>query len=60
MVADRESSELARLLLSETIKKERVDPATLTVHADRGSSMTYARRTARPLHHHQRFVALHM
>jgi putative transposase len=40
MVADRESSELARILLSETIAKERVDPNTLTVHSDRGSSMT--------------------
>ena len=40
MVADRESSQLARLLLSETIKKERLDPRKLTVHADRGSSMT--------------------
>jgi putative transposase len=40
MVADRESSELARLLLSETITKERVDPGTLTLHSDRGSSMT--------------------
>jgi putative transposase len=40
MVADRESSALARTLLSETIKKERLDPTKLTVHADRGSSMT--------------------
>jgi putative transposase len=40
MVADRESSELARLLLSETIQKEQVDRTKLTVHADRGSSMT--------------------
>jgi putative transposase len=40
MVADRESSRLARLLLSETIRKERLDPGKLTVHADRGSSMT--------------------
>lgn len=39
MVADRESSELAKLLLSETIEKERIAPGTLTVHADRGSSM---------------------
>ena len=39
MVADRESSELAKVLLSETIKKERITPGTLTVHADRGSSM---------------------
>lgn len=40
MVADRESSELARTLLAETIKKERLDPTKLTVHSDRGSSMT--------------------
>lgn len=40
MVADRESSQLARLLLAETINKERLDPTKLTVHADRGSSMT--------------------
>lgn len=40
MVAERESSQLARLLLSETIKKERLDPSKLVVHADRGSSMT--------------------
>ncbi len=39
MVADRESSELARLLLSTTIEKEG-RPANLVVHADRGSSMT--------------------
>ena len=39
MVADRESSELAKMLLAETIKKERIAPGTLTVHADRGSSM---------------------
>lgn len=40
MVADRESSELARILLGETIRKERMDPSKLTVHSDRGSSMT--------------------
>jgi putative transposase len=39
MVADRESSELARILLSETIRKEGVDPKKLTVHSDNGSSM---------------------
>jgi putative transposase len=39
MVADRESSELARILFAETIRKEGVDPTTLTIHADRGSSM---------------------
>jgi putative transposase len=40
MVADRESSELARLLLAETIQKEGMDPRKLIVHSDRGSSMT--------------------
>jgi putative transposase len=40
MVADRESSELARILLEETIRKEGMDPTKVTVHADRGSSMT--------------------
>ena len=39
MVADRESSELARILLAETIRKEGADPARLTIHADNGSSM---------------------
>ena len=40
MVADRESSELARLLLAKTIEQQGADPAKLTIHADRGSSMT--------------------
>ena len=39
MVADRESSELARRLISETIRKQEADPSRLTIHADRGSSM---------------------
>jgi len=39
MVADRERSELARILLAETIAKEGADPKKLTIHADNGSSM---------------------
>jgi len=39
MAADRESSELARVLLAETVAKEGVDPANLTIHAGNGSSM---------------------
>jgi putative transposase len=39
MVADRESSELAKRLISETIRKQEADPSRLTIHADRGSSM---------------------
>lgn len=39
MVADRESSELAKMLFAETIRREGVDPTKLTIHADRGSSM---------------------
>jgi len=40
MVADRESSALARHLLEQTIKQQQADPAKLTIHSDRGSSMT--------------------
>jgi putative transposase len=39
MVAPRESAELAKKLISETIRKQEADPSTLTIHADRGSSM---------------------
>jgi len=40
MVADRESSELAKTLIAETLAKYQIPPGTLTIHADRGSSMT--------------------
>jgi len=39
MVAERESAELAKRLISETIRKQEADPTRLTIHADRGSSM---------------------
>jgi transposase InsO family protein len=39
MIAARESAELAELLIAETIAKQGVEPNTLTLHADRGSSM---------------------
>jgi putative transposase len=39
MVAARESAELAKRLIAETIGKELVDPSQLTIHADRGTSM---------------------
>ncbi len=39
MVADRESSALAKLLLRATIRQQGADPKKLTIHADRGSSM---------------------
>ncbi len=39
MVADRESAELAKQLILDTIKKQQVDPTGLTIHADRGASM---------------------
>ncbi len=39
MVAHRENAELARKLISETIRKQEADPNVLTIHADRGSSM---------------------
>jgi putative transposase len=39
MIADRESSALAKVLLKTTIREQGADPTKLTIHADRGSSM---------------------
>jgi putative transposase len=39
MVADRESSELAKKLIGETYGKQDIEKDQLTIHADRGSSM---------------------
>ena len=39
MIAYRESAELAKRLIAETIRKQEVDSTKLTIHADRGSSM---------------------
>jgi putative transposase len=39
MIAHRESAELARRLIADTIEKQGVAPGTLVLHADRGSSM---------------------
>ncbi len=39
MIADRETSALAELLLRQTIRQQGVNPRSLTIHADRGSSM---------------------
>ena len=39
MVALRESAELAEQLIAETITKQQIAPGTLTLHADRGTSM---------------------
>lgn len=40
MVADRECSVLATQLIAETYEKQGIIPGTLTIHADRGTSMT--------------------
>jgi len=40
MVAHRESAALATRLIEQTCKKQRIAAGQLTVHADRGSSMT--------------------
>jgi len=40
MVAYRESAELAEGLIADTILKQEIKPGQLTIHADRGSSMT--------------------
>jgi putative transposase len=40
MVADGESAELAQRLIADTCGKQAIQPGQLTIHADRGSSMT--------------------
>jgi len=40
MVAHQESAELAKRLLQDTCAKQNIVPGQLTIHADRGSSMT--------------------
>jgi putative transposase len=40
MVAPRESGPLAERLIEETCEKQRIQPGQLTIHADRGTSMT--------------------
>jgi putative transposase len=40
MIAPRETADLAQDLIGATAAKQQVDPHTLTLHADRGSSMT--------------------
>jgi len=39
MIAPRESAELAEQLIADTVQKQNIAPGTLTLHADRGSSM---------------------
>jgi len=40
MVAYRESAELAQRLIEQTLERQGIEPGRLTLHADRGSSMT--------------------
>ena len=40
MVATRETAELAKRLIATTCEKQGIVPGTLTLHADRGTSMT--------------------
>jgi putative transposase len=40
MVAMRESAELAKRLIEESCHKQRIQPGQLTLHADRGTSMS--------------------
>jgi putative transposase len=39
MLAARETAELAEILIADTIDKHNIEPGTLTLHADRGTSM---------------------
>lgn len=40
LLAERESSDLAQILIAETCQRENIAPDQLTIHADRGGSMT--------------------
>jgi putative transposase len=40
MLADKESSALAKRLLGDSARRENIQPGQLTIHADRGTSMT--------------------
>ncbi len=40
MIADRESATLAKKLIAETCRRQGIEPGQLTIHADRGTSMT--------------------
>jgi putative transposase len=40
MIAYRESADLAKQLIAESCEKQKIVPGQLTIHADRGSSMT--------------------
>ena len=42
MVAHRESASLAEQFIADTLLKQEIKPGQLTIHADRGSSMTSA------------------
>ena len=39
MVAERETGELAKILIAETCRKQNIKPEQLTIHSDRGSPM---------------------
>lgn len=40
LLAERETARLAHLFIDETLRKQNVPPGKLTIHADRGTSMT--------------------
>jgi putative transposase len=40
MVADGESAALAKRLIDETCRRQNIQPGQLSIHADRGSSMS--------------------
>jgi putative transposase len=40
LIAERESADLAQVLIAETCQRENIPPDQLTIHADRGGPMT--------------------
>jgi putative transposase len=47
LIAERECAELAEQLIAETVARHDVKPGTLTLHADRGTSMRFRSRWPR-------------
>ncbi len=60
LLARQESSELAKQLLADSVKREGVEPGSLTIHADNGSSMA-SQPVAfdRGMHGNRLFVTTH-
>jgi transposase InsO family protein len=57
LIAHRESAELAEQLIADTVEKDNIAPGTLTLHADRGTSMRSKPVTVRQQDDRQAVIA---